>query len=120
MTQAYASSRGPWSKWTWGGGKKIKFPSWVRVDGAQRALGLLFVDIWRFSVEELFRGLRRAADRGRVQTAAPAATTSVLSTPGGKRCAIVIPTVRKPETAARTIRVCAKYPVSCLFLFSRV
>ncbi|KAG7221412.1 hypothetical protein INR49_017288 [Caranx melampygus] len=33
-----------------------------------------------------------------------------MSTPGGKLCATAIPTVRKPETAARIINACAKYP----------
>ncbi len=91
-----------------------KFPSWERVDGAQRALGLSFVDIWRFSAGKLFHEPRRAAGRGRVRTAAPAGTTNVLNTRRGKRCATVIPTVRKRETAARTTSVCARYLVSCL------
>lgn len=86
-----------------------KFPSWERVDGAQRVSGLSYVDILRFSAGKFFHRPRRAAGRGRVPTAAPAGTTSVLSTPREKRCATVIPTVRKPETAARTTSVCAKY-----------
>lgn len=86
-----------------------KFPSWERTDGAQRVSDSSSVDIWRFSAGSLFDRPRRAAGRGRAPTVAPAGTTSVLSTRREKRCATVIPTVRKPETAARTISECAKY-----------
>lgn len=73
------------------------------------------MDILRFSAGKLYHGLKQAAERGRAQTAARVGTTNVLSTAREKQCATVIPTVRKPETAAKTISVCAKYPVSCLF-----
>lgn len=86
-----------------------KFLSWERMDGARRVLGLSFVDIWRFSAGKLFPRLRQVAGRGRAQTAAPAETTNVSSTPREKRCATATHTARKPETAARTISVCAKY-----------
>lgn len=84
-------------------------PSWLRTDGARRASGSSSVDIWPFSAGGSFRRPRLAAGRGRARTAAPAGTTSVLSTLGGKPCATVIRTARKPETAARTISACAKY-----------
>lgn len=84
-------------------------PSWERTDGAQRALALCSVDTWRFSAGSLSSRLRQAAGRERAPTAAQAGIMNVTSTPRGKRCATVIPTVRKPETAARTINACAKY-----------
>lgn len=92
-----------------------EFRSWERMDGAQRVFGLSFVDILLFSAGTLFHRLKRAAGSGRAQTAAPAGITNVLSTPGEKLCVTVMPTVRKPETAARTISMCAKYLVSSLF-----
>lgn len=91
-----------------------RFPSWERMDGAQRVLALSFGDFWHFSAENLFHRLKQAAGSERAQTAAPAGTTNVLSTPGGKQCVTAIPTVRKQETVARTIRAFAKYLVSCL------
>lgn len=85
---------------------------WERVDGAQRVSASLFVDIWRFCARTWFRGLKRAAGRERVRAAARVGITIVLSTAGGKRCATVTPTVRRPETAARTTSACASYLVS--------
>lgn len=75
---------------------------------------LWFVDILRFSAGSFSPGPRRAAGRGRAQTAARAGTTIVSSTRGGKRCVTVTPTVRKQETAARTTNACAKSQVRAL------
>lgn len=72
------------------------------------------MDILRFSAGNCFPGPRRAAGRGRTQTAARAGTTTVSSTRGGKRCVTAIPTVRKQETAARTTNACAKSQVSAV------
>ncbi|KAA8592661.1 hypothetical protein FQN60_018116, partial [Etheostoma spectabile] len=85
-----------------------KSPSWERIDGAQRVLGLSFVDISHFFSGKLFHGLKQAAGRERAQTAAPVETTNALNTATEKQCATVTPTVRKPETAARTTSVLMK------------
>lgn len=73
------------------------------------------MDIWRFSRGLIFHKLKRGVGREKAQTAVPGEITNVLSTRNEKRCATVIRTVRKPETAVKTTSLCVKYLVSALF-----